>query len=276
MRHTGSRSLFSRAIRWLIDSNILLSEACEQCLALPYRIDGNQDFLVSMLPKYIEPALTVYDVGGGRHPYVTLELKQALHLNVVGLDVDQGELENAPAGIYDRVVCADICAYRGGESADLVICQAVLEHVKDTDKAFSALASVVKPGGRVLIFVPSRNAVFARLNMLLPEAFKQRMLYFVYPDAQEKAGFKSYYHLCTPMDFRRLAHRNGLAIEEERLYFRSKYFFGFFPAYLLWRLWTFLFCAAAGDQAAETFSMAMKKSSGASPAASNSLSTSMK
>ena len=34
-----------------------------------------------------------------------------------------------------------------------------------------AIASMLKLGGRSLLFLPSRNAVFARLNLLLPELF---------------------------------------------------------------------------------------------------------
>ena len=66
---------------------------------------------------------------------------------------------HAPEGCYDRVIVADICRYRGTTEADLVICRAVLEHVVDADQALAGLASIAKPGGYLLLFIPSRNAI---------------------------------------------------------------------------------------------------------------------
>ena len=34
------------------------------------------------------------------------------------------------------MICADITRFKGGGDADLIICQAVLEHVKDVEGAF--------------------------------------------------------------------------------------------------------------------------------------------
>ena len=251
---------FRRAANAAMTANAWLCEKVDLLLPAQYRVDGNRDFLDTFIPSYVEPRLTIYEVGGGKHPYFRSEQKKQFALIVVGLDIDGGELSQAPDGAYDRIISADICSYRGKGDADLVICQAVLEHVKNTDRAFAAVASILRPGGSALIFVPSRNALFARLNLLLSEEFKQKLLFFVFPTARDRAGFKSYYNACTPKDFRRLAVTHGLEVQEERLYFMSYYFFCFFPAYLLWRIWLLMFRAIAGGQAAETFCMALKKS----------------
>jgi len=65
-------------------------------------------------------------------------------------------------------------SFGGQGDADLIICQALLEHVKNVDQAFAAIASILKPGGLALIFVPSRNALYARLNLLLPQDLKRK------------------------------------------------------------------------------------------------------
>ena len=54
-----------------------------------------------------------------------------------------------------------------------------------------------------------------------------------------------------------LSHR--LATEVKRVYFQSDYFRFLFPLHAMWRLWTVLFRAIAGPQAAETFSLVLRK-----------------
>ena len=100
---------------------------------------------------------------------MSAESKRRLGARVVGLDISQSAPDAAPAGAYDQVVCADLTAYQGRGDADFVICQTLMEHVTNVEQAFRALSSILKPGGGLLVFTPSRNAVFARLNLLLPE-----------------------------------------------------------------------------------------------------------
>jgi 2-polyprenyl-6-hydroxyphenyl methylase/3-demethylubiquinone-9 3-methyltransferase len=200
-----------------------------------------------------------YDVGGGKQPYINRETKERLGLKVVGLDIDADELARAPQGLYDEVVCADITRFSGPGTADLLVCQALLEHVSDVGAAFTSIASILRPGGRAVIFVPSRNAVFARLNLLLPEKVKRWVLFQVYPQSRVGGGFRSYYDRCTPMDFRELIKTNGLQEIEFRPYYESAYFSFCLPAHIVWRLWTQLFRLMKGDQAAETFCLAFVK-----------------
>lgn len=237
-----------------------LSRSFDRLLPDEYRIDGNRDFLDHWIEPYLHNGAVLYDIGGGKNPVVGPEAKRRLALRVVGIDIDAQELKASPAGAYDEKICADITQYRGRSDADLVICQALLEHVRDSEAAFQAIASILKPGGTALIFLPSRNAVFARINLLLPEALKRKILYTVFPSAERDQGFPAYYDRCTPRDFRRLAARSNLAVEVCRPYFRSSYFSFFFPLHFLWRLWILAFRFVAGEQAAETFSLALKKS----------------
>jgi SAM-dependent methyltransferase len=206
--------------------------------------------------------MIVYDIGGGSSPFVTEEVKRRLNLEVVGLDVDSRELARAPTGLYDRTIHSDVCEYPGHAEADLVICRSVLEHVRDTRTAVAAIARILRPGGIALVFTPSENAAFARLNRLLPERVKRYVLFSVFPDKRETHGFPAFYDHCTPRDFDRHAAYAGLNIESRRCYFSSSYFSFCLPAYVLWRLWVLAFRAAADDQAAETFAIALRKPAG--------------
>ncbi|MCH9646625.1 MAG: class I SAM-dependent methyltransferase [Deltaproteobacteria bacterium] len=243
----------------IVNSQRWLSRQFDKLLPEKCRVDGNQDFLHSLVPKYLGQGLTLYDVGGGKNPFLSPQRKAALEARVIGIDINPDELGRAPAGSYDQVFVADIAEFQGSGEADLVICQAVLEHVRDVEGAFTGLASLLKPGGLALIFVPSRNALFARLNILLPEKAKKALLSALYPDSRKNRGFPAFYNSCTPAGFKDLAARNHLHPIEERYYFISSYFSFFFPAYLLWRLWVFVFHIFYREQAAETFSFVLRK-----------------
>lgn len=251
--------------RALVNSQVWLSRKFDGLLPADYRVDGNRDFLDSLVPKYLQQELTIYDIGGGKNPYLSSHEKRKLNAHVVGLDVDPVQLSQAPAGAYDNVICTDIANYRGEQQADIVICQSLLEHVRDVEAAFAAIASILKPGGLALLFVPSRNAVFARLNILLPQEFKKKLLHTIFPKTKGDQGFPSFYDKCTPDDFKRLANDNAFSLVEARYFFKSSYFSFFFPAWVLWRLWVILFRALKSDQAAETFSMVLRKLDGQLP-----------
>jgi len=248
-----------KTIRRLFDSNITLSKRFDSLLPENLKIDGNRDFIDRFVPQFITPGMRLVDVGGGKQPYLDARTKSSLGMHVTCIDIDQAELDKAPEGAYDATICADISTYRGANDADIIVCQAVLEHVRDVEGAFAAFASILKPGGIALIFLPSRNAVYARLSLMLPEPLKRKILFYIFPHARKVQGFKSYYDRCTPREFRRFADKHGFRVEVQRLYYTSSYFSCFFPVHVVWRMWIILFRAADELQAAETFSMALRK-----------------
>ena len=247
--------------RQLVDSQVRLTHHFDRLLPDHFRVDGNRDFLDNVLPLYLRRGALIYDVGGGKNPVISLQRKKELGLTIIGLDINKAELLAAPAGVYDRTVCTDILTCHGNADADLVICQALLEHVSDTGRAFAAISSLLKPGGQALIFVPSRNAVYANLNLLLPEELKRRILFGVFPETRRDHGFPAYYDQCTPAGFNRLGLRCGLVPVTRRLYFTSNYFRFCLPLHALWRMWLLLFRYFAGTEAAETFAVVFRKES---------------
>jgi 2-polyprenyl-6-hydroxyphenyl methylase/3-demethylubiquinone-9 3-methyltransferase len=247
-------------IRKLIEHQVRLSYRFDALLPQSVQIDGNLDFLADLVPRHLTPGSVVCDVGGGKNPTVDRDTKRARQLTTIGIDIDQRELDSAPAGTYDQAICADISQYRGRGDADLVICQALLEHVPNTEGAVAAIATLLKPGGRALLFVPSRNAVFARLNLLVPQEWKRRILHGVFPHMRRDHGFPAFYHGCTPAQMETMARQCGLEVEERRRYFQSDYFRFCLPLHAIWRLWVLLFRLVAGKQvAAETFSLVLRK-----------------
>jgi len=246
-------------IRKIINGNVYLSHKVDSILPESYQIEGYSDFSNKVLEKYITKNSTIYDVGGGKQPHVANDLKKKLSLSVIGLDINENELRQAPKDSYDRAIAADITEYKGQGDADLVICKALLEHVQDTRKAIIALSTIINKKGKILIFVPSRNAIFARLNLIIPESLKKKILFSIFPQTTYAQGFKAYYDRCTPKTMRKIVKDCGLEVLEFKPYFKSGYFSFFFPFHLLWRIYVVCFRLLAGDNAAETFTMVIGK-----------------
>ena len=236
-----------------------LARRFDRLLPEEFRVDGNRDFIDRLVPEYLCEGSLVYDVGGGKNPLIGPRPKSELGLTVIGIDIDAAELAAAPDRCYDRTICSDISRYRGEGKADLVVCQALLEHVADTDGALAAISSILKLEGRALLFVPSRNAAYARLNLILPDGLKRRILSAVFPEMSRDHGFPAYYRGCTPARLEKLARAHGLDCERRRLYYYSSYFSFCLPLYILWRLWLLVFRFLAASEAAETFSLVLRK-----------------
>lgn len=250
-------------IRKLVNQQEALSKYFDEMfLPKKFLIDGNQDFIKNFVPSMLEKISvrsTVYDVGCGKNPAISIEVKQNLQAKVIGIDLSVNELLQAPVGALDSCIEADICNYRGQGDGDLLLCQALLEHVPNVEAAFVSMSSILRKGGVALIFVPSRNAIFARLNIILPQRLKLFLLHGIFPNTHRNQGFPSFYNRCTPHDFRLLAAQHGFAVEEIRTYYKSTYFSFFFPLYLVWRLWIFLFEKVNSEQSAETFCMKLRR-----------------
>ena len=256
---TGTPDLMSVLPGKFIDFNKALSRRFNELLPEEFLVDGQAHFQEKFAPPHIPEGALVYEVGGGKHPLHSRKEKARRGLRVVGLDIDEGELKRAPREAYDETIRADITEYRGREDADVAICQALLEHVADTPAAFAGLASILKKGGVALLFTPSKNSLYARVNLLLPEKLKRNLLKFLYPELTDKSGFPGRYHRCTLSDFEEMAHGQGFAVIGKTAYYYSEYFSFFAPLHVLWRLWFWVFYLLSRERAAETFSMALRK-----------------
>jgi SAM-dependent methyltransferase len=219
-----------------------------------WRTSAVGEFEQRIVPGLLRPGMDIWDIGCGSRPLIPGTTKAELRLSVTGLDMDPAELAIMPPGLCDRTVVADLCTFRGDSSADLVICRTVLEHVLDASLAFAGLISIVRPGGTIAICVPCRNAPFARLNLLLPETAKQRLLYFIWPrKADGHSGFPARYDRCTPNDFAAMTKVHGLQLRELRTYWWSTYFIFLLPLWAVWRTWQLVARLVIGSQAAEGF-----------------------
>lgn len=247
-------------LKYIVGINRVVSSWIDAVLPAQMSVGGAKYYRDEVIPGLMRDDLTVYDLGGGSQPYISVSEKQARRLKVVGLDIDIEELKQAPEGAYDRLIAEDLSRYQGDEDGDLVICQATLEHVKDTTGAIRAISSTMQSGALAVIFVPCRNAIFARLNLILPERFKQWMLGALYEEkGHGHDGFEAFYDKCTPDELIKLARNNGLEFQSLSTHWKSSYFSFFFPLYALWRVWTLFAKYVLGKQFCENFVLVLKK-----------------
>ena len=129
------------------------------------------------------------------------------------------------------------------------------EHVEDIDRAFAGLVSLLRPGGTLAVWVPCRNAWFARLNLLLAQRAKRRVLFSIWPHKAAHQGFPARYDRCTPSHFRALARRHGTEVLELSTYWNSGYFRFSCRCGQLWRQWQICARPVAGDRICKAFLM---------------------
>ncbi len=224
-----------------------------------WSVHGLKDFAENIVPIRIPAKGVVYDIGGGKRPFLGSEMSKPEAVKVVGVDIDGEELKRAPAGAYDKTIVSDISSDSGVPvkiaKADAVVCEAVLEHVSDTERALANIVSITKQGGEMLLFVPGRLAVFAVVNRMLPEKIKRKLLFRIFPETSHAQGFPAYYDRCTPREFVKMLEANDCRVEQIKCYYQSSYFTFFFPLHLLWRLYQLIARLAVGKDACESFSM---------------------
>ncbi|MGM0598315.1 MAG: class I SAM-dependent methyltransferase [Candidatus Rifleibacteriota bacterium] len=245
---------------FFISSQVRLSAIFDKFLPTIMRRDGYSDYISAIMPTKLKRGLKIVDVGGGKKPVISLAQKEGLGLKITGFDLSSRELKKAPQGIYDHIFTGDICKTCINLNADLVICIAVLEHVKDTEAALKNIAAMLNPEGKALIFVPCRNSIYAQLNLILPQNLKRTLLSFLCPGSEKYQGFKSFYDRCTPAKFKQNVRKACLKVIDEYYYFQSDYFSFFLPLHVLYRLTTLLLRRSLGNDAAETFTLLLQRS----------------
>jgi 2-polyprenyl-6-hydroxyphenyl methylase/3-demethylubiquinone-9 3-methyltransferase len=230
----GIRRLLNQTARQLVDLNIRVSRWESRMVArIAPRVRGEYDFTYRVVPGLLKPGLRVLDVGGGRSPTISAAVVRQLGLHVVGLDISAAELNLAPPGAYAETIVGDVAETPIPGQFDLILSDAVLEHVRDNRRAVANLAACLAPGGTMAHFVPCRNAPFALLNRWLGNWLAKKILLGIYPERQGVAGFPAYYDQCVPSRLAGLCRQCGLEVVELTPYFVSDYCEFFAPAYTM-------------------------------------------
>lgn len=123
---------------------------------------------LSVLASLVPMGSQVLDLGCGSGA-LGLHLGTTRGCTCDGVTLNQAEAAHARAH-YRRIEVADLEASNlpalfAGQSYDVIVCADVLEHLRRPERVLHACASLLKPGGRLLISVP--NVAYAGLTLEL-------------------------------------------------------------------------------------------------------------
>jgi SAM-dependent methyltransferase len=140
-------------------------------------------------------------------------------LFVVGLDISKEALTQN-AGLDERIL-GDLQDYPlPPESFEEILCQDVLEHLPEPERALSNLAQALAPGGMLTIGVPNLLSLKGLVTKLAPFWFHRWVYRRLFHSEYEPAP--TYFRwTIRPGSLRSAARRHGLAIERSFVYSAS-------------------------------------------------------
>ena len=168
------------------------------------RVDGSVE-LFSRVRALLQPDSRVLDFGAGRG-YAALADPNPFRRRlatlrgdceaVVGVDVDQAVLTN-PTLDEAFVVADDDPLPFDDDSFHLIICDSVLEHLRDPAHAAAEMTRVLKPGGWICGRTPNRWGYIAVGARLVPNRLHVRALRRLQPDRRAIDVFPTRYQANT-------------------------------------------------------------------------------
>lgn len=170
----------------------------------------------------------VCELGGGANPLLPLSFIRQHGLDYSVVDVSAQELAKAPPE-YNKVQADVTSADFSLRSYDLVLSQALAEHVREPKKFHANVLAMLKPGGRALHLFPTLYGTPFVLNLLFPERLTERLLLYLQPFREPEGAhgkFPAYYRWCrgpTRRQIRRL-EQVGFEVEAYLGYFGHGYY----------------------------------------------------
>jgi SAM-dependent methyltransferase len=156
------------------------------------------------------------DVGCGRavfpsNPAGAAVLAKRCRL-LVGLDPGDNVLENPL--LHERAQCT-LQGYRADRQFDVVTLRMVAEHIDDPAGALAALARLVKPGGRVVVYTVGKFSPSTIVSALTPLGIHHTVKKSLW-DTEERDTFPTVYKMNTRCALRRLFQDAGFRKESFR------------------------------------------------------------
>ncbi|NLG96664.1 MAG: class I SAM-dependent methyltransferase [Chloroflexi bacterium] len=177
-------------------------------------VDGTIAFY-SRVQALATPGSVVVDFGCGRGAYANdpLPFRRDLRIfkgkvkRVIGLDASPAGEQNP---FLDEFHCLDGPRWPLDDgSADLCVCDNVLEHLPEPRAFFEEARRVLRPGGALCIRTPNRWNYIALLSRLIPNRDHARVLRKAKPGLDEEDVFPTLYRCNTVPALRRELKRSG-------------------------------------------------------------------
>jgi SAM-dependent methyltransferase len=178
------------------------------------QVDGTIGFY-TRVQALAGPTSVVVDFGCGRGAYANdpLPIRRELRVlkgkagRVIGLDASPAGQENP---FLDEFHCLEGASWPlADSSADLCVCDNVLEHLPEPATFFAEASRVLKPGGVVCIRTPNQWNYIALLSRLIPNRAHARVLGRAKPGLAEQDIFPTLYRCNSLPQMRRALAKSG-------------------------------------------------------------------
>jgi SAM-dependent methyltransferase len=174
----------------------------------------DQDFISRIKELSQGPRRVWVDLGSGANVYIKLFRR---HFRFAyGIDADPAYLTS---GSHPDILGDILRLPLKDGSADLLTSFMVVEHIRDPAGFGAELDRVLTAGGAFVFVTVNRRYWGSRLNTLLPESLKKRLLALCFR-REEKDIFPAFYRLNTPEDIARaFGGRFALELKAYRGYY---------------------------------------------------------
>ena len=185
-------------------------QKCWKMIAREYPEEKDKRALLSdLVGLSLKSGSVVLDAGCGRRS--SIPGHNGLRVVKLGMDLIPEDLRSN-SGI-DFGFCADMSHIPlADESADMVVCNMVFEHLERPGQAFAELSRILKKGGHLVFMTPCVYNVVTAANRLVPNRFHGKLGKLL-TGVNESDVFPTFYRANSVGRLRRLLGRNNL---EER------------------------------------------------------------
>lgn len=181
------------------------------------RVDGTVAYF-NRIQALVRPDMVALDVGCGRgnaaerfeaNPWEKCRLLRGRCRHVIGIDVSPAGHENTLIDEF-RQITGDTWPVETA-SIDLLMSDAVLEHIEKPDQYFAECNRVLKPGGFLCLRTPNRWSYVSIIASLVPNKFHANVVGYVQKGREAHDVFPTYYRANTKRAIRRLLREHGFS-----------------------------------------------------------------
>ena len=172
-----------------------------------------EEWYQSIVESLVDVNTAWIDIGGGQFLFpdnhtLAAQLAQRCKL-LVGVDPSDNIQHNALVHERAQVMLED---FETHANFDLATLRMVAEHVEHPDQFVSKLATILLPGGHVVLVTPFKWSIASILAALIPAGLHGKFVRFLFPSREDKHIFPTFYKLNTRSDLKRSFE--GLGFEE--------------------------------------------------------------
>jgi len=178
-----------------------------------YSYQSRRNVTLQLLCQNLEPGSRILDVaaGQGNFSIALAERGYDVHWNdlredlidYVKLKQDMGKVTYHPGNVFDL---------RFAHTFDAILITEVIEHVAHPDQFLEKIASLVRPGGRIVMTTP--NGAFIKNTLL---KFSETINPSIFEESQFKPDGDGHIFLLHPDEIPLLADKSGLLIDSIQL-----------------------------------------------------------